>query len=366
MKILFDHQAFTMQKYGGISRYYAELLNQNKIDKKNEINVASIFSNNEYLSNDDNNKKINTSSFYPFKGKATSENWLNSQYSLYKIKQKSYDIFHPTYYDTYFLKYIKNKPFTVTFYDLIHEKYVNRYDELLHDKAAINNKLQLLDRANKVIAISESTKKDIIEFYNVAPDKIEVIYLASSLSPNFTNSDLIGEPYFLFIGSRLLYKNFKFLIKAIKDLLLNEKIKLVCGGGGEFSASEIEYIASLGLQDLVIYKHINDTTLAQLYTSALAFIFPSIYEGFGIPVLEAMSCGCPCLLSNSSSLPEIGGEAALYFDAEIEDSIVNAVRQILYNAELKDDLKVAGYKRHGLFSWEKTYNETIELYKTLI
>jgi glycosyltransferase involved in cell wall biosynthesis len=255
MNILFDHQAFSMQKYGGISRYYAELLNQNKIDRQNKINLASIFSNNEYLSNDPDNKKIDTSSFYSFKGKKTIENWLNKQYSLYELRKKSYDIFHPTYYDTYFLKYIKNKPFTITFYDLIHEKYGDRYDELSHDRAAINNKLQLLDKARKVIAISESTKNDIVSFYNIDPIKIKVIYLASSLSTTFADKNLVDGPYFLFVGSRVLYKNFKFLIKAIGAGLLKEKIKLVCAGGGAFSENEMEYITNLGLQNLVIYKH---------------------------------------------------------------------------------------------------------------
>jgi glycosyltransferase involved in cell wall biosynthesis len=369
MKVLFDDQIFTLQEYGGISRYFYELIKRGVKENDLEVNVSLKLSNNAYLNK---NTYPGLHSFYPhknIKGKFHFIKWVNQTVSNRAVKRGKYDVFHPTYYDTAFLKHLPaGKPFTVTFLDMIHEKLSHKDEQLAIDKTIYNNKKLLLERASKVIAISESTKNDIIEIFGVEKDRIEVIYLGSSFSAGVaTDKRIIDAPYVLFVGNRAGYKNFQFFLKAVVPVLTdNKELKVVCAGGRSFNADEMALIEELKLSDRVIYKDIEDKTLANFYKYAEAFVFPSLYEGFGIPILEAFACGCPCLLSNTSSLPEVGGDAALYFDPLDADSLRTSLSAVLNSKEVRDNLVEKGFKRQQLFSWDKTYTQTIEFYKSLL
>ena len=138
--------------------------------------------------------------------------------------------------------------------------------------------------------------------YDIDADKIEVIYLGSSL---YNNNKDIGtllpeKKYILFVGNRNLYKNFNFYLESVAELLKDHKLTFVCAGAGQFSDSELFLIRKLGLTDLVKHVKINDDILSSLYRNAFAFVFPSLYEGFVIPVLEAFSCDCPCFHNTDS------------------------------------------------------------------
>jgi glycosyltransferase involved in cell wall biosynthesis len=172
----------------------------------------------------------------------------------------------------------------------------------------------------------------------------------------------------LFVGNRGIYKNFTFFIKSISPLLFEEKdLYLVCAGGGDFSYDEIHLFDDLKIKGKVLHYPItHDSTLSQLYQKAALFAFPSLYEGFGIPVLEAFSCGCPVAVSNSSSLPEVGGEAVKYFDPNNLESIQKVVDEIVHNNSLQDTLRSRGYQRLKLFSWEKTAQNTKKVYDNLL
>jgi glycosyltransferase involved in cell wall biosynthesis len=119
------------------------------------------------------------------------------------------------------------------------------------------------------------------------------------------------------------------------------------------------------VNDLVKQRSINDQILVSLYKEAIGFIFPSMYEGFGIPVLEAFACGCPTIVSNVSSLPEVAGDAVLYIDPLDKDSMIYAVEQLIHNKRLRDILTDKGYKQLAKFSWQKTVAETVKLYETI-
>jgi glycosyltransferase involved in cell wall biosynthesis len=289
----------------------------------------------------------------------------NQKNSELMLKKQNFDIFHPTYYNPYFLKYIKTKPYVLTVYDMIHERFPDMFKG---DTTAIQKK-KVIESATKIIAISDNTKTDIIHFYNVDPLKIEVIPLATSLQINIPDNPLnLPHKYILFVGNRGTYKNFTFFINSISSLLREEKdLFLICAGGGVFSEYEIRLLDALMIKRKVLYYPIvNDSTLSQLYRKAILFVFPSLYEGFGIPVLEAFSCGCPVAAGNCSSLPEVGGDAAKYFDPNNSASIQKVVQDIMHNDLVQDSLRARGYERLKCFSWEKTALHTKKVYDNLL
>jgi glycosyltransferase involved in cell wall biosynthesis len=180
-------------------------------------------------------------------------------------------------------------------------------------------------------------------------------------------SSKFPQKYLLFVGNRRVYKNFDTFTESISQLLRDDKnLYLICAGGGKFTPSEIASLEKSGVINKVTQCSFDDNILAQLYQNALAFIFPSLYEGFGIPILEAFFCGCPVVASNISSLPEVAGDAAEYFDPLDKISILNAVKKIAYDHGLRCKLKNKGYERLKNFSWEKTANQTKMLYKSIL
>ncbi len=386
MKILYDHQIFSWQTYGGISRYFYELMKF--YEKSNDIicDLALSLSENDYLNNGTLPIKIESGLSSEdfcfglnFKGKSKIHRTLarigfvkhsiitNRKLSIKKLKKGDFDVFHPTYYDTYFCEYINKKPFVLTVYDMIHELYAGRFFE--KNDSTIEMKRYLIHKAEKIIAISENTKKDICDFYNVDDDKITVVYLGNSLNNPFQGSDSVVLPtdYILFVGERNTYKNFVFFLKSIASLLnKNRKLYLICGGSKPFISEELELIRDLNCENQVIHVSIgSDAILMQLYKNALAFVFPSLYEGFGIPILESFSCGCPAILSNVSSLPEIASSAAEYFNPEDETSILEAVSGVIYNNSKRMEMRTKGFERLNLFSWERTAEKTKKVYESV-
>lgn len=382
VRILFDHQIF-IQKFGGISRYYYELIKQ--LDKDNNFpwTLGLKCSENAYLLGSPlfRLNKVSTLDDFccglNFKGKfriykALEQTGLinnfntNQKESVKLIQKGEYDVFHPTYYDPYFYKYLNGKPFVLTIHDMIYELYHTQFPP---EDPTIMNKRRLAEKADLIIAVSENTKKDIIKLYGIDSKKIKVIYLGNSLIASESDLEVkLPEKYILYIGNRVLYKNFKLFVKAVAPLLRQDKnLSLVCGGGDTFSPEEISLLKNLSCENRVIYQKIEkDKTLVSLYKNALAFVFPSLYEGFGIPALEAFACGCPAILSNSSSLPEVALDAAEYFSPEDELSIMDAVKKVIYDEDKRSELRNKGFERLKYFSWEKMAAETKKVYASLI
>lgn len=368
MKVLYDHQIFTSQIYGGISRYFFELLKNIKNNDEVECELSVRYSNNNYL------KELNNLSYktflenYSFRGKDRLLNILTKKVSKKYISKKDYDIFHPTYYDPYFLNYSGRKPFVLTIHDMIHEIYPEMFP--LKDKTAERKKL-LAQKATKIIAVSENTKKDIIRFFNIDANKIEVIHLGSSFNVN-GNSDIkidisLPKKYILFVGDRNGYKNFELFIKAITPLLIeDDELKVICVGGRGFKEVEKEKFKRLNIANEVSQYSVNDNVLECLYRKAVAFVSPSLYEGFGIPILEAFSCGCPVMVSNASSFPEVAGDAAIYFDPTEKLSMLHSIQKVIYDNNLRIELIYKGYQRVKKFTWEKTAKKTKKLYSSVV
>jgi glycosyltransferase involved in cell wall biosynthesis len=372
MKLFYDYQIFAMQKYGGISRYFFELIRQLDETGTDELRLGMIETRNEYwlqapqLFNQIRAELGFCDKLSILSGRA-GHSRVNKAKSVQSLKKGAFDLCHPTYYDPYFLDHIENRPFVLTIHDMIHEIFPEFLP--LTDRVR-ENKKDLAKRANRIITVSENTRLDIAEYYNIDEERIEVVYHGSSIenflstvdSPN-NRLDLPAR-YLLFVGNRALYKNFYFLaVAAAKIIQEDPELKLVCAGGGAFSPEEAAFLRSLQIAAQVVYYPVTRQNLAQLYQNAQAFIFPSLYEGFGIPVLEAFNCGCPVILSNTSSLPEVAGNAAEYFDPKSISSLRAAVNKVIYDNDLQEHLRCKGYERAVDFSWTKTAAQTRKVYE---
>ncbi len=364
MKILYDHQTFTIQKYGGISRYFYEIIK--RINKSDNTSISLLFSDNEYIKKRDISKHISI----PFKNKYKNSGYtrFNEQFTKFKLKYSNYEIFHPTYYDPYFLNIVKT-PFVVTCHDLIHEMYADKYDKLKIDNKSIKGKELLLRKANHIIAISNNTKNDIINIYNINPEKISVIYhgiTKNEIVINKNNYNL-NFRYLLFVGNRDLYKNFDNLLFAFKEILNKDnELKLVCIGS-PFSNNEIDLINKYKCTNHIInFGYIDDNDIDSFYENAIAFIFPSCYEGFGIPILEAFKNNCPVILSNTSCFPEIAGDAGIYFDPNSVESIIETIKSSIYNNELLNEKVKKGSQKIKKYTWESTALNTLNVYNKIV
>lgn len=365
MNIFFDHQAFSLQNYGGISRYFCELITG--IGNTNEFNahLSLLWSNNVHLS------EYNlTTSRYPFPRRSRFLKKSNQLYNSLDYGIRQCDIYHATYFDDFLSKSVGSTPFVATFYDMTYELLSHRFIELAGDSLIISQKKKIALRASHLIAISESTKQDMIELLGIPPEKITVIHLGSSFTPRIVTGSTTREadkrPYILYVGNRSSYKNFVPFLKAIAHLLIKYQVMLVCAGGGDITAEEQSIIKTLDVAGLVQHKVINDAILPELYRGAVAFVFPSLYEGFGIPILEAFSCDCPCVISDCSSLPEVAGDAALYVNPYDSGSMEQAIDRIINDTALRADLIQRGQQRLKVFSWEGTVRRTVELYKQIV
>jgi glycosyltransferase involved in cell wall biosynthesis len=254
----------------------------------------------------------------------------------------------------------------LTVYDFTHE----RYPHLFPKDRTQAWKRKAFKRADALICISESTKNDLLDLYDLRDGcKVETIHLGyndlSSLSDS--NISLPSVPYFLFVGPRYSYKNFDCLLNAFAlSPNLKKNFNVVCFGGSVFSKKEKEQFNKLQVADKIIRYEGGDDILATLYKNATALAFPSFYEGFGFPLLEAMDYGCPVVASNTSSIPEVVGDAALLFTPTSSEELVVQLSRIVYDDELRKRMMQLGQQRCALFSWNRCVEETLSLYKELL
>lgn len=236
-----------------------------------------------------------------------------------------------------------------------------------------------LKSATKLIAVSKSTKKDLIKRTQIPEKNIEVIYEGinrdqfkpvknDSLINTLNKYDLAKRKYFLFVGTIQPRKNLKRLIEAFKVLTLDSgDLQLVLVGSKGWQSDEIyELPSKLGIKPRVKFLgHIKDQELVALYSGAVALLYPSLYEGFGLPILEAMNCGCPVITSNISSMPEIVGNAALLVNPESTEDLADQAHSLIIDDDLRNTLIQKGYNQAKKFNWEKCAKETLKLLMSL-
>ncbi len=365
MKIAYDHQIFTFQEIGGVSRYYS-MLADNLLKQQQDVKVFTGLHRNSYLANlpKETIKGFGFKKYPPKSGRFF--NLLNHLVTNVQIKSWKPDIIHETYYNV-LPKFKSDVVRITTVYDMINEIFS---DEFSTFEKTRNFKKKTIERVDHIITISNSTKSDLIKIFGVKDNKISVVHLGVDLrtfkQPKFKNQ-FSGQPYILYVGSRDSYKNFNNMLKAcaISNIIKN-KIMIVAFGGGEFSSKELLKINGLGFNDgLVQQVGGNDEILASLYSNALCFVYPSLYEGFGLPPLEAMAAECPVVSSNSSSMPEVINKAGVYFNPNDIDEMCSAIETVILDKDLRSRLINLGLKNIKLFSWQKCAFETLNIYKKI-
>ena len=215
----------------------------------------------------------------------------------------------------------------------------------------------------------------MLRIYDIPESNISVAYLGYHSLPDVKSTYIDNQtlnnsekPFLLFVGQRGGYKNF---LRFLKSFSISKKLvkdfDIIAFGGGKFSVDERRYISELGLKEKQV-KNIQggDNMLSVLYSKAMLFVYPSLYEGFGLPPLEAMDHSCPVICSNTSSIPEVVGKAALKFSPSNVEDISHAMEKVLYNSSIRADLILAGLEQTKSFSWEKCAADTLEIYRSIL
>ena len=379
MKVLYDSQAFDMQTHGGVSRCFAELYAH-----RPAFVDASIFikeTNNVYLKDlgfpeagyvykhflcakDTKLKHFLFKLTYNLKYGDFSR-WdkrplINRNEAKPVIKKGDFDIFHPTFFDDYFLRLIGKKPFVITVHDMIPEIF-----SMDHSQA--KQKLAVIPKAAHIIAVSGQTKKDLVRIMNVPEEKVSVIYHGADEEPYIPSSTApFAEEYILYVGTRYEYKNFTAFCKSCVGIIKRHpQLKIVCTGV-PFSPEEIQLFESLGIKDRMVHRFVQTRQeLFDLYHYAITFVYPSKYEGFGIPILEAYKADCPVMLNRASCFPEIAGDAAVFFDLNSEKSDFEEQFETLYRltGDERGELIQCQRERMKLYSWSKSAAQLADVYK---
>ena len=382
MKVLYDHQAFDMQRYGGVSNCFVQLISN--FPQKVAYDISLLECDNYHL-RDSGLINIPPKSFPPekfllnrhFLGQGILYGWYskvfpsktsdgrNRLYSIEKLKRGDFDVFHPTFFDPYFLPYLNGKPFVLTVHDMIPELFPSSSND-----SQVKVKPLLCQKAAHIVAVSERTKQDLVRLLHVPEEKISVIYHGA---PNYDDCTslmpILDGQYILYVGQRRdSYKNFLPMLKSLVPVLQHHQaIKVVCTGP-DFTKAERLFMKDAGICNKVIHRYVNDQELQNLYAHALCFIYPSVYEGFGIPILEAYRANCPVLLNEVSCFPEIAQEAAVYFHLNGQSSDLDQVMENFLRMTDRERNLLLERQRERLscFSWQKSAQKLTDLYKALV
>lgn len=366
MKIAFDSQIFTMQEYGGISRYICSLADQLAGIDGVEARIIAPFYINTYL--DKLPKGIVSGIRVPATPAMPKIGAVFHRSSLWlsrgAIARFAPQVVHETYYTSNTVA-PKGVFSVVTVHDMIHERFPSIFSK--NEKTTARKRIAT-QRADHVICVSESTRNDLLDLFDLPEDKVSVVYHGfDSLIPIISITET-RRPYLLYVGHRGSYKNFEGFLRAYAgSTWLYNNFDVVCFGGDAFSANEKKLFDDLKLfADQLIQMSGDDSKLASAYRDAALFVYPSLYEGFGIPPLEAMSLGCPVACSNNSSIPEVVGNAGEYFDPENIESIRVAMENVLNSTARRTDLIDKGFMRCGQYTWERSTEKTLAIYRSLV
>ena len=354
MRIFYDAQAFVIQHYGGISKYFSELVRELRTYDDIKVRVGCIWTKNQHL------RQVLVGPKWEgrFRGAAR----LNRTYD--RFARIGSDIVHSTFYDPRSLIYVRNKRHVVTVHDMIPE----RFPELFQGNPHLA-KREYCERADLIICVSQQTRKDLLAFYNIDPKKAVTIYLG--VRPQRSNGPSTGtaedDRYVLFVGDRHSYKNFKIVLEALRKLAETDKsISLRLAGGGQITDSERHEIERRGLQGRVSHVRVDDVSIRALYRNALCFVFPSLYEGFGLPTLEAFAEGCPVTLADNPCFREIARDAALYFDPKDAEACASAIERGSAFGQERDAMIAHGLELASQYSWAKSASQHVEAYSRVV
>lgn len=368
MRIAFDHQIFGWQKYGGISRYIYELARNLSDYPEHQVRIFAPLHVNQYIAGAKEDVDISGMRVPNLPKSGPVYRMISALVERSMMSHWRPDIVHETYY-------AGRKPgarhakIIITVYDMIHERIGKR---TARGNDAVREKLRAVQRADHIICISQHTRKDLMELFSIPEEKTSVVHLGFSLTRPRGRADGVmppaPNPYLLYVGNRGGYKNFAAMVQAYaQSKILREHYDVLCFGGGQFTADEGNMVAGLGVRRKAVRQLSGgDDQLRSLYRGAAALVYPSLYEGFGIPPLEAMSEDCPVACSNATSLPEVVGDAAELFDPRDVGAIQQAMERVVGDRALRETLINRGRERIQGFSWARCARETLAIYERVL
>jgi glycosyltransferase involved in cell wall biosynthesis len=341
--IVFDNIIYSLQRAGGISLYWSEILKR-----------ANATENLNFLSYGASNGNI----FSGSQPHALSESLLPTsvlRYTDFRKKLNANDIFHSSYYRVSNQKDIIN---ITTLHDFTYEYYSSGFRRFIHS----SQKKRSLFKSDKIICISENTKNDLLFFYpDISEEKISVVYNGVSdgfypIEKKCVSDEVLSRPFFLFLGDRSPYKKFDLVIDALR-YFKNFSLVVV---GKDFTKGEIEQLYDIN-ERVVFLGNVQENILNVLYNHAFCLLYPSLYEGFGIPILEAMKSSCPVIATMGSSINEVAASKSTLMEKcnlECLIPIVNDLEDTNFRSSVIKD----GLAKSSIFSWDKCYRETLDIY----
>lgn len=366
MKVTFDHQIFANQRYGGVSRYFVELASRLPSYTVSEVSVVAPLYINNYLAADyargfTHGRHVP----FDFKGVRQAVGFANRLAAPLSWLKSNADVIHETYYTANPIGTGQRR--VVTVHDMIHELFAPEARRVIAAKRAA------ISRADHVICVSETTQRDLVRLYEIDPARTSVVHHGYSLTNEVSEIEKTQagvtrdqRPSILYVGNRGGYKNFGIVLKAFSESSVLREFVLIAFGGSTGLPDEWKEIKRLGITERVRFESGPDQALARRYRAAAAFVYPSIYEGFGIPPLEAMSHGCPVVCSNGGAIPEVVGDAGVYFDPHNSDELRSALERVAMSDGLQANLRMRGYHRISAFSWDRCAEETSRIYREIV
>lgn len=339
MKIFLDGIVYSIQNFGGISVYFNELIRT--LENENCTFQITTY----------NDKKQNP---FPSNAEVTEISRFLERYRNCKINLNGFDIFHSTYYRIPDNKKIKN---IVTVHDFVYEHYNNGLRKFVHS----SQKFSSIRNADRIICISEATKKDLLYFLpEIDESLIDVIHngVSNTYRPeNLSNSK--EQPFLLFIGARSGYKNFNLAAKSLEYL---KDFKLICVGGGKLSENELSGLP-LSIRNRIEHTgFLSEEGINRLYNRAFCLVYPSSYEGFGIPVAEAMQAGCPVVTSQCDAVIEVGQESLTIVEKLDAFELAKNIEK-LFEKKYRQMKIESGLSLSEKYKWDKTHRRTLDVYK---
>lgn len=341
--IVYDDIIYSLQKSGGGSVYWTEIIKRNK---ENAVHYVYDSAKNNFFYDEKNLPNLHVWSSFLLAVKR----YLNVRFR--HVKEAF--IFHSSLY-----RLCKNKAAIniTTVHDFTYEYYRKDLKSNLHK---IQKKNAVL-HSDGVICISENTKNDLLKFYPKFKGKIKVIYNGYSTKTYFFKPEVKKTKTILFVGARTDYKRFDLAVKICTELY---NTKLIIVGGGNLSDKEVFLLRHNLNNRFEKLNYVSDDELCDLYNSAFFLCYPSEYEGFGIPIIEAQVCGCPVVCQKKSSVPEVAGDAAVYIDSADFTASIQAIKT-LYDPVFYADVKNKGLENAKRFSWDKCAKEVSDFYQEI-
>lgn len=356
VRMAFDDQVFVLQRRGGISRYYTELLREFEQDPALGVRAAAPF------------RYVVTQHLHDYAPRRfthpTLPRRLDRAAVLHAMNTARFArpqlLTRQVLHHTYYLPIGLRTPATgrvCTVYDMIPE----HFPELHPYGNPHRAKDAYVAACDAVLCISQSTKDDVLRHYGSLDKPVVVTPLGVSSRYFDARAATPDVPYVLFVGQRSGYKNFDVLLRAFADVA--GQVQLLCVGGPPFSDEETLRIAALGLDGRVSRRPVGDAELPDVYASAVALVFPSRYEGFGLPTVEAFAAGCPVVLAETPCSVEVGGDAARFFAPDAEDELAAILDELVRDAGAREKWREAGRRRARDFSWRRTAELTAGVYR---